>query len=203
MNLSLERLVSDFTSAIEIVDAAEPQAQSARSKKKYQPGIGPHTETQTVDMVAQALRENYGDRYRGKLETDIPYVENPRQKCDLCWGSNEPWDWAIEVKMLRMLGDNGKPNDNMLMHILSPYPRHRSALTDCEKLSESRLGKKCAVLIYAYESERYPIITAIDAFEILAKERVQLGSRISEDFEGLVHPVHSEGSVFAWEIALK
>ena len=27
-----------------------------------------------------------------------------------------------EVKMLRLMGDNGKPNDNMLMHILSPYP---------------------------------------------------------------------------------
>jgi len=27
------------------------------------------------------------------------------------------------------MGDNGKPNDNMLMHILSPYPAHRSALT--------------------------------------------------------------------------
>jgi hypothetical protein len=36
--------------------------------------------------------------------------------------------------MLRLMGDNGKPNDNMLMHILSPYPSHRSALTDCQKL---------------------------------------------------------------------
>jgi hypothetical protein len=34
--------------------------------------------------------------------------------------------------MLRLLGDNGKLNDNMLMHVLSPYQAHRSALTDCE-----------------------------------------------------------------------
>jgi hypothetical protein len=27
---------------------------------------------------------------------------------------------AIEVKMLRLMGDNGKLNDNMVMHILSP-----------------------------------------------------------------------------------
>ena len=39
--------------------------------------------------------------------------------------------------MLRFLGDNGKPNDNILMHVLSPYPQHRSALTDCEKLARS------------------------------------------------------------------
>jgi len=41
------------------------------------------------------------------------------------------------VKMLRLMGDNSKPNDNMLMHILSPYPSHRSALTDCQKLAAS------------------------------------------------------------------
>jgi hypothetical protein len=39
--------------------------------------------------------------------------------------------------MLRLMGDNGKPNDNMLMHILSPYPAHRSAVTDCAKLVRS------------------------------------------------------------------
>jgi hypothetical protein len=33
------------------------------------------------------------------------------------------WEWAIEIKMPRLMGDNGKPNDNMLMHILSPYPK--------------------------------------------------------------------------------
>ena len=41
--------------------------------------------------------------------------------------SRSAGEWAIEVKMLRLMGDNGKPNDNMLMHILSPYERHRSA----------------------------------------------------------------------------
>lgn len=36
---------------------------------------------------------------------------------------------AVEVKMLWLMGDNGKTNDNMIMYILSPYPAHRSALT--------------------------------------------------------------------------
>lgn len=62
---------------------------------------------------------------------------NGRQKCDLCVGASSSWDWAIEIKMLRLMGDNGKPNDNMLMHILSPYAGDRSALTDCVKLLES------------------------------------------------------------------
>lgn len=53
----------------------------------------------------------------------------------------------MEVKMLRLMGDNGKPNDNILMHILSPYPEHRSALTDCDKLRGSNLSDRCAVMI--------------------------------------------------------
>ena len=55
------------------------------------------------------------------MQTNISYP-NGRQKCDLCVGTPLTWEWAVEIKMLRLMGDNGKPNHNMLMHILSPYP---------------------------------------------------------------------------------
>ena len=84
-------------------------------------------------MVTAELRAIRPDAYE-QVGINISYPESPRQKCDLCVGKAvENWDWAIEVKMLRLLGDNGKPNDNILMHILSPYAAHRSALTDCAK----------------------------------------------------------------------
>ncbi|MEW6181107.1 MAG: hypothetical protein AB1522_14420 [Chloroflexota bacterium] len=44
-------------------------------------------------------------------------------------------------------------NDNTLMHILSAYPAHRSALNDCVKLSESILAPNKAILIYGYEDD--------------------------------------------------
>jgi hypothetical protein len=56
--------------------------------------------------------------------------------------------------MLRLMGDNGKPNDNMLMHIVSPYSSHRSALTDCQKLAASGFSESLAVLIYGYITMR-------------------------------------------------
>jgi hypothetical protein len=28
-------------------------------------------------------------------------------------GTAEPWEWAMEVKMLRLMGDNGNRNDNI------------------------------------------------------------------------------------------
>jgi hypothetical protein len=67
----------------------------------------------------------------------IPYRSAPRQKRDLrvVTPDGEPF---LESKLPRLMGDNGKPNDNMLMHILSPYPQHQSALADCAKLAESQ-----------------------------------------------------------------
>ena len=39
---------------------------------------------------------------------DVPYPDALRQRCDWCLGSPPSWDWAIEAKMLRLFGDNGK-----------------------------------------------------------------------------------------------
>ncbi len=98
------------------------------------------------------------------------------------------------------MGDNGLPNDSMLMHILSPYPEHRSALTDCAKLTASSLGKRKAILIYAFEHEGWPAEHAIGAFETLARSRGAEGPRHAAGFSGLVHPIHTRGWVFAWEL---
>ena len=102
--------------------------------------------------------------------------------------------------MLRLMGDNGKPNDNILMHILSPYPEHRSALTDCAKLLRSSLGHRKAVVIYGYEYDGWPMEPAISAFETLARQSVELGNRQSVSFDGLVPPVHRRGQVMGWEL---
>lgn len=102
--------------------------------------------------------------------------------------------------MLRIMGDNGKPNDNMLMHILSPYAQHRSALTDCPKLGESSLGPRKAILIFGYEYEAWPMEPTIAAFEALAARDVRLGDRQSAPVGNLVHPVHQRGAVLGWEI---
>jgi hypothetical protein len=88
----------------------------------------------------------------------------------------------------------------MLMHVLSPYPAHRSALTDCDKLAGSTLGGRAALLIVGYDYEGWDIELAIEAFETLARRRATLGDRHVALFGRLVHPVHRHGGVFAWEI---
>ena len=105
----------------------------------FQPGIGPHTEPETIKRVMAHLADADPQHY-GSYELGVPYADGTRQACDVCLGAPGSWDWAVEVKMLRLMGDNGKLNDNMVLHILSPYPAHHSALTDCRKLLASRLG---------------------------------------------------------------
>jgi hypothetical protein len=131
---------------------------------------------------------------------EVAYPVATRNKCDLCVGIAPHWNWAMEVKMLRMLGDNGLPNDNMLMHIVSPFPEHRSALTDCKKLNASGLEGRKAVLIFGYECESRPMELAIAAFEKLAG--LQLSQRCSASADGFVHPVHRRALVYGWELQL-
>lgn len=198
--MDLATLVNDFAHCLELADAKCPQAINVRSKKPFRPGIGPHTEAQSIRLIAAELALFAPFRYQHRIAMGIPYPESPRQKCDLCIGGAPQWEWAVEVKMLRLLGDNGKLNDNILMHILSPYPQHRSALTDCLKLSASCLGNSKAILIYGFEHTEWPLELAIEAFEVLARSKVEIGPRCSAVFEGLVHPIHSRGKVFAWEL---
>ncbi len=197
--LDLANIIADFAAGLKRADEKRPQAVNVRTKKPFQPGIGPHTEAKTVELVLGELAELRREAYAG-FATGVPYSEFPRQRCDLCLGKPPDWDWAIEVKMLRFLGDNGKRNDNILMHVLSPYPQHRSALTDCGKLRRTSLGRRKALLIYGFDHDKWPLDPAIEAFENLAGRNVQLGPRESAMFLDLVHPVHTNGRVFGWEI---
>ena len=197
--LTLGQVVADFAAGIVAVDRLSPVAVNVRTKEPFQAGIGPHSESKTVELVLEQMASEGPDRYQD-YTLGVPYGTGLRQKCDLCLGPSESWDWAIEVKMFRPMGDNGKPNDNILMHIISPYPSDRSALTDCTKLAESHLGRRKAVLIYGYSCEDVPMAPGIEAFEVLARHEGLIGDRHWADFAGLVHPVHRSGSVFAWEI---
>ena len=160
----LSKLTADFAQAIAEVDADRPVAFSLTTGRSYQPGIGPHTETSTLGLIRAKLLAIDPVSY-GRIETGVPYPLAPRQKCDWAWTPRRTDTFYIEAKMMRLMGDNGKPNDNILCHILSPYPQQRSALTDCEKLVKAGFTGALAILIYGYEYEGYPLKPVIDAFE--------------------------------------
>ena len=85
----------------------------------------------------------------------------------------------------------------------SPYEADRSALTDCVKLATSSFACRTGVVVYGFDYPDRSLKALIDAFEALALRRVQLGSRQVARMSPLVHPVHSMGRVFGWEVAPK
>lgn len=97
MAIELDQLVRDFAFGIEKADALGP-AWISTSGRAYSPGIGPHTESRTIELVLEQLadRPDYASP-----RTSVPYPLAPRQKCDLVLED----EWAVEVKMLRFMGE--------------------------------------------------------------------------------------------------
>jgi hypothetical protein len=200
VSVELIEFVRDFAKGIKLADSRRPVAISQRSKITFQAGIGPHSEAAAIRLVMNELRALDPANYAEYRDDGVSYPNMPGQKCDLCLGVSPKWRWCIEAKLLRLLGDNGKPNDNMLMHILSPYAQHRSAFTDCSKLLASGLEGRKAIVVFGFDHNTWPLDPAIEALEVLAKSRVNLGPRCEAEFQELVHPVHVSGRVFAWEL---
>ena|SRR2546427_6137648 len=193
--MELKTLLSDFAEALRKVDAARPQ-HTTNQGRAYQPGIGPHPEDVAVKLILNKMQLLHPSVY-AKARTQVPY-KNSKPKCDLVVG--EPAQWRVEVKMARVYGDNNRPDDTGVKDVISPFAVDRSALADCSKLVALGGDARCAVLIYGFDAPDRPVAELIAAFEILARQRVLLGERHQEKLENLVHPVHRNGGVFAWEV---
>src|SRR5262245_19335054 len=191
---SLSEFVTQFAAALNAADGRRPIAVSPRSGRIYQPGIGPHPEDRAVDLIVAELNVRRPDWYIA-LRQCYP---TSKQTCDLLWG--DPVGWAIEIKMFRPNGDNGKPDDTAIKDILSPFASDRSAVSDCNKIADSTIAPHRAILIYGFDDPGKPLLEMIDAFETLAGTRVALGQRNQASIGPLVHPVHQAGGVFAWEV---
>jgi hypothetical protein len=193
--MELAQIVADFALGLKDADSIRPQAVSFRSGKAYQPGIGPHGENAAVQLVLTQMRRLRPGTYESARP--VPYPGG-RQKCDL--GIGEPLEWAIEVKMARAFGDNGKLDDTYLKDLLSPYESDHSALSDAQKLRVSEFTCRKAILVYGFEYSGRQLEPLLGALETLLTIAGPVTSTAKEAFTELVHPVHRQGVVVAWEI---
>jgi hypothetical protein len=193
--MELAQIVADFALGLKDADSIRPLAVSFRSGKAYQPGIGPHGENAAVQLVLTQMRRLRPGTYESTRP--VPYPGG-RQKCDL--GIGEPLEWAIEVKMARAFGDNGKLDDTYLKDLLSPYESDHSALSDAQKLRVSEFTCRKAILVYGFEYSGRQLEPLLGALETLLTIAGPVTSTAKEAFTELVHPVHHQGVVVAWEI---
>jgi hypothetical protein len=183
-DLSLEHIVESFADALVAIDF------SRIPFKNFLPGVGPYGEPQLLSQVAAHLNAVLpcGGRIRTKRTPDLLI----------------PGNWAIECKIARPFGDNGKAAENWSVNLLHPYAGNTSLLGDCLKL-RSLVGneKKAAVVIgYEHSPPQITLSPLLAAFEVVAKNviGIRIGERVESIRTGLVHPVHQQVTVAAWEV---
>jgi hypothetical protein len=196
MTLLLVDIVNDFAEALKGVDTLRPQGRS--KSRVYREGVGPLTEAESVSKAIEYLKKRASPSpYENALPKRYP---SGRQQCDLVI----PGEWAIEFKLLRPFGDNGKEAEHWSENILHPYEGNSSSIGDCIKLIKSDFSERKAIIVFGYEHAP-PLIElnrAVKSFEVIAKEvwGIELSERYASEFQNLIHPVHQQGKVFGWEL---
>jgi hypothetical protein len=112
--------------------------------------------------------------------------------------------WALEIKIARPFGDNGKRAENWSVNLLHPYPGNTSLFGDCLKLRSLECQEQKAVLAIGYEHDppQISLEPLARSFEVVATQvlSIQLGRRMSAVRTGLIHPVHQRLTVMGWTV---
>jgi hypothetical protein len=118
-----------------------------------------------------------------------------------------PGMWALDFKIVRPFGDNGREAEHWSQNLLHPYPGNVSAIADAIKLMNYEGPESRAVVVIAYEHEppQIDVSVLVSAFEILCRQLLSLpiGDRYSCIVKECVHPVHQRATVYGWKLAVE
>jgi len=182
--MKLEDTIADIADGLAKIDAQRIPFRA------FQPGIGPYGEPQLVKLIAEYL--NGFPRYQGAVRT--------KRTPDLLI----PNEWAMEFKIARPFGDNGREAENWSVNLLHPYEGNVSTIGDCYKLARIQCPERKTVVVIGYEHlpASVNLTPLIESFEAVAEyvARIELSARVECRRDGLVHPVHQSVRVFAWEV---
>lgn len=191
--MDLRSLVRDIAGALKAFDATNPVA----TGRSFLPGIGPLTEDEVVAGCFALLRNKQPCDYAHAAPKKYP---SSAKSCDIVI----PGEWALEFKLARPYGDNGRPAERWSENLLYPYEGNTSSISDCLKLLRSGFPERKAVVVIGYEHTppKIALEPAVASFELIATSiiGVRLSAREAVAISGLVHPHHQQASVFAWEV---
>jgi len=174
-------LVNKIADILKSFDSEKPR------HKQFQEGVGPFGEPQLIKAIADKLNQ-----------CSIPAKTKRTPDLEI---SNE---WAIEFKIVRPYGDNGKEAENWTVNLLHPYPGNESLIGDAIKLQAIEGYTHKGLFIIGYEHD--PAIKGLDpiirSFELISRNvmGINLGERVEERRSGLVHPVHRVVRCIGWEL---
>lgn len=156
--MNLEGLLERFSEGLVAVDSTTTHSSAnQRTGEVYLPGVKTMREPIFVKELSSWWIEKYGTDFNPKnaCQTEVKYPDVPRAKCDMIFSTDgsslDKPEWAIEVKHIALVGNNGKNNDYGVPKILSPYLKDRSLIHDIQRMQQYPIGKKQAVIGYCFE----------------------------------------------------
>ena len=153
--MDLDAITSRIAEGISAVDESTISLRAnARTGEIYLPGAKTLTEVELVRELTAWWHTCYPNDFRpdSDIVVEYPYPNLSRANCDLVFtseshSSDEP-EWAIEIKHIALVGNNGKNNDYGVGKTLSPYLKDRSLIHDIDRLSKNRIAPRRAVIMY-------------------------------------------------------
>ena len=183
-SVTLQELLSEIADALVRIDETRERF------REFQPGVGPYGEPQLVRLIAGSLNAS----------KKLPEAAVTKRTPDLLI----PKHWALEFKIARPFGDNGKEAENWSVNLLHPYEGNVSTIGDRYKLVNWTGPERRAVIVFGYEHDpaKISLTPLVESFEAIAKyiANIKLSGRVEYDRTGLVHPVHQRLRVFGWEV---
>lgn len=160
-SVELEDVAQRIAMYLPVVDQQTTTQRASRSGSgAYIPCVGTIWEDDFTREVAQAWHDAAPHELPG-FNKDWLEVKYPgkRGNCDLCLRGPThqsglglpPYEWAIEMKYVRFIGDNGKNNDYGVTKVASPLRKDRSSVLDAERLQGFTPAKRRAIVMYGFE----------------------------------------------------
>jgi hypothetical protein len=178
--MDYKEIVATITGILKEFDTERP------IHKNFQPGIGPFGEPQIVGVIADRLSAK-GIQAKTKRTPDLD-IRN---------------QWAIEFKIVRPFGDNGKEAENWSVNMLHPYAGNVSLIGDAIKLISLNgfANKGLFVIGYEHNPAKISLDPLLDSFEAIARQvmNIEFGERIEQRRAGLVHPEHQVLRCIGWQ----
>ena len=154
--VELNEIVERIASLIPLIDStSEIQNRNRRTKRPYVKGVATLFEPQFTKEVVKYWPIEY-DGELSFIDDEFPYPDS-RETCDMVITDAKKesdfgqFEWAIEMKYLRLVGNNGNNNDYVMQKAISPFLKDRSLVHDIEKLKHATFSTRKAVIFYGFD----------------------------------------------------
>lgn len=166
--MELSHILKRITEGLIYVDKNAEIYNRSRNGIKYLPGLTTIYEPQCAKELMDWWVAKYPDDFKSikDVYVNYPYPIHTANKCDIVFTADkinaEKPEWAIELKKIAFLGDNGKNNDYGPSKLISPFLKDRSVVHDVVKLREADISRKKAVIGYGFNYSEESLNIALE-----------------------------------------